>query len=144
MGLALDCPTSRLGDTAPGLDDEPTKRGVFAICEARPGPAVIHAARFEPPYREPPPSIVNPMDFVGITIFTPRQVVARIGRQGGLFTIHNPPESALESVPPSILDLQSIVIKESFRAALLSELDFFGVKRASLFPDLDGLSSFLN
>jgi hypothetical protein len=122
----------------------PLNAAFFAVCESRPGPAVIHAARFEPPYREPPPSIVNPMDFVGITTFTPRQVAARIGRQGGLFTIHNPPDSALETVPSSIVTLKSIIINEGFRAALLSELDFFGVNRASLFPDLDGLSSYLN
>ncbi len=122
----------------------PLNAAFFAVCESRSGPAVIHAARFEPSYREPPPGIVDPLGFVGITIFTPRQVAPRITRQGGLFTIHNPPDSALETAPSSIVALESIYINESFRAELLSELDFFGVNRASLFPDLDGLSSFLN
>jgi FRG domain len=122
----------------------PLTAAFFAVCESKLGPALIHAARFEPAYREPPPSIRDPLDFAGITIFMPRQVAPRISRQGGLFTIHNPPDTALDDVPSSILSLESISIKESFRNELLAELDFFGINRASLFPDLDGLSSFLN
>jgi len=66
-------------------------------------------------------------------------------RQGGLFTVHGPPEKSLESVAHErIVVLKQIVIAESYRSKLLAELARYGINSASLFPDLDGLSSYLN
>ncbi len=43
-----------------------------------------------------------------------------------------------------IVILKQIVIAESYRPKLLAELARYGINSASLFPDLDGLSSYLN
>jgi len=68
--------------------------------------------------------------------------VPRIVRQGGLFTVHGPPEKSLESVASErIVILKQIINAESYRTKLLAELARYGINRASLFPDLDGLSS---
>ncbi len=40
--------------------------------------------------------------------------------------------------------LRQIVIAESYRSRLLVELARYGINSASLFPDLDGLSLYLN
>ncbi len=84
------------------------------------------------------------MSCPGIAVFNPSGVVPRITRQGGLFTIHNPPSSPLEELPPGVVKLRRIVIAARYRSALLAELAFYGVTSASLFPDLDGLSRYFN
>lgn len=110
-------------------------------------PAVIHAAKFEGALAE---SIStsrtdpDPMTSGGVLIFRPRGIVPRITRQGGLFTIHGPPNTSLESLPTGSVLLDQIVIRPEYRARLLTELAFYGISSASLFPDLDGLSRFLN
>lgn len=40
--------------------------------------------------------------------------------------------------------LHRIVIPRSYARSLLSELSFYGINSVTLFPDLDGLSAFLN
>jgi hypothetical protein len=79
-----------------------------------------------------------------ILIFRPRGVVPRITRQGGLFTIHGPPTTSLDDLPPEIVARDQIIIRPRYRAKLLADLAFYGISSASLFPDLDGLSRFLN
>jgi FRG domain len=124
----------------------PLNAAYFAVRERRPGPAVIHAARFE----SPSVSLVQaryagPLDFDRVAVFRPRGVVPRIVRQGGLFTIHGPPSRSLEDYARKRLaTLDRIIIAESYRPRLLAELARYGIHSASLFPDLDGLSSYLN
>jgi len=79
-----------------------------------------------------------------VGVFRPRGVTPRIVRQGGLFTVHGPPETPLESVNPEFVELKRINIAESYREKLLHELARYGVNSAVLFPDLDGLSRYLN
>jgi hypothetical protein len=110
--------------------------------EPEKGPAVIHAARFNPDFSS---SIVpNPLDFKGVRVFRPRGVVSRIVRQGGLFTIHGPPEKSLEDLPTRVVTLNRIEIAEAYRSKLLVELARYGINSSTLFPDLDGLSFYLN
>jgi hypothetical protein len=123
----------------------PLNAAYFSVRESRKGPAVIHAARFERRFKESIEILYrDPLEFHGVGVFQPRGVVPRIVRQGGLFTIHGPPDRSLESLKPGIVTLKRIEIAEPYRPKLLAELARYGINSASLFPDLDGLSSHLN
>lgn len=118
----------------------------FAVRESVDGPAVIHAAKFDAPFKRSAETLFSePLKCDSVAIFRPRGVVPRIVRQGGLFTVHGPPEKSLESLTRDrIVILKQIVIAQSYRPTLLVELARYGINSASLFPDLDGLSSYLN
>jgi hypothetical protein len=127
----------------------PLVAAYFAVREQRPGDAVIYAASFkkqldsqakEPKTGKP----VDPMTYKGVALFYPTGVVPRITRQGGLFSVHGVPNAQLQLPSQHLLDLRRINIAESYRQTLLSELSFYGINSVNLFPDLDGLSSFLN
>jgi hypothetical protein len=124
----------------------PLNAAYFAVREQRPGPAVIHAAKFEASFGSSDLSdFKGPLDYSGVTVFRPRGVVPRIVRQGGLFTIHGPPDRSLESLSRDrIVTLRRILIAEAYRLKLRAELARYGIHSASHFPDLDGLSSYLN
>jgi hypothetical protein len=110
------------------------------------GQPLIHAAKFEEPFTKSAEIVSKePLEFGSVGIFKPRGVVPRIVRQGGLFTVHGPPERSLESLARDrMVNLKQIVIAESYRSKLLVELARYGINSASLFPDLDGLSLYLN
>ena len=87
----------------------------------------------------------EPLRCDSVVIFRPRGVVPESFVREAYFTVHGPPERSLESLAGErIVDLKQIVIAESYRSKLLAELARYGVNSASLFPDLDGLSSYLN
>ena len=113
--------------------------------EPEKGPAVIYAARFKEGFDQPiEGSLPNPLDLEGVEVFRPRGVVPRIVRQGGLFTIHGPPQTSLEDLPTKAVTLKRIEIAEAYRPKLLAELARYGINSSTLFPDLDGLSTYLN
>lgn len=124
----------------------PLNAAYFAVREQRPGPAVIHAATFGAAFNSSAfPDSRGPFEYSGVAIFRPQGVVPRIVRQGGLFTIHGPPHQTLESqTRDKIVTLDRILIAESYRSKLRAELARYGIHSAALFPDLDGLSSYLN
>jgi hypothetical protein len=124
----------------------PLNAAYFAVREQRPGPAVIHAAAFDLAFGGSSLSdFKGPLDVSGVAIFRPRGVVPRIVRQGGLFTIHGPPDQPLEVYArDKIVTMDRILIAESYRLKLRAELARYGIHSASLFPDLDNLSSYLN
>jgi hypothetical protein len=125
----------------------PLNAAYFSVRESREGPAVIHAARFADLFFKKPAeqSFPNPLEFdEGILVFCPRSVVPRIVRQNGLFTVHGPPDMSLDSFDPDVVTRESIVVSASYRPKLLVELARYGISSASLFPDLDGLSRYLN
>lgn len=68
--------------------------------------------------------------------FIPRHVTRRITAQTGMFTIHPDPRSDFRSDSR----ITCIIIKNNFRKLLKDMLYQYGIHRASLFPDLDGLS----
>lgn len=113
----------------------------FAVREACSSDAVVYAGNFKS-------AIVDrtgyPLDEKRLAIFRPQRVVPRITRQGGLFTIHPEPSIDLQSGVDGVADLNKIIIVKEYREVLLSELSYYGVNSATLFPDLDGLSMFLN
>jgi hypothetical protein len=123
----------------------PLNAAYFAVREQRPGPAVIHAAAFGMAFGSPASSFEKPFDVSGVAIFRPPGVVPRIVRQEGLFTIHGPPDQPLEVYArDKIVTLDRILIAESYRLKLRAELARYGIHSASLFPDLDNLSYYLN
>jgi FRG domain len=67
--------------------------------------------------------------------FVPRHITRRITAQAGLFTIHPDPEKPFDD--PSI---DRLIVRKSCRKELKYILYKYGIHRATLFPDLDGLS----
>jgi hypothetical protein len=67
----------------------------------------------------------------------PRHITRRITAQTGLFTIHPNPRKDFRQEPA----VTRIVVRNAERRALKRCLNQYGIHRASLFPDLDGLSA---
>ena len=80
----------------------------------------------------------DPFDRKEVGKFVPRHLTKRITAQAGLFTIHPDPSAGFS---PKALRL--IVVKNSFRQKLKKILYRYGIHRATLFPDLDGLTKHL-
>ena len=114
----------------------------FAVCENREGDAVVYAASFNKAVEDVDAS--EPMDFRDVGLFYPTGVVPRITHQGGLFSIHGTPGEPLTADSTCLKALHKIVIDAGYSRTLMSELSFYGINSLSVFPDLDGLSSFLN
>ena len=66
--------------------------------------------------------------------FIPRHITRRITAQAGLFTIHPDPQTPFKSS-----EIDRLIIRRSYRRELKRTLYRFGIHRAALFPDLDGL-----
>ena len=94
---------------------------------------------------------------VGVRLYIPRPFDRRILAQQGLFTYHSHPrkefparrEDATPIFPTdsgvtSFSDLVGITIPGKYKYHLRRELRDMGVTRNALFPDLEGLSSFIN
>ena len=124
----------------------PLNAAFFPVQESWPGPAVIHAIRFGDKFWKSQEDVLKeePLSFQGIAVYLPPDVVPRIVRQDGVFTVHGPPEWDLERVGPDFVTLQRIEIAESYRETLRKDLARYGIHAASLFADLDGLSHYLN
>jgi hypothetical protein len=81
-------------------------------------------------------SDINDVD--GVKAILPSHRANRIAAQQGLFTIHQNPGEPFE--PKTLV---KIVIPSRHKSEVRSGLNSFGINRASLFPDLDGLSDYL-
>jgi hypothetical protein len=77
----------------------------------------------------------NPFDIKTVGKFIPSHVTTRITAQTGLFTIHPNPKEIYKSEC-----IDTIRIKAEFRSCLKNILHSYGINKASLFPDLDGLA----
>ena len=77
----------------------------------------------------------DPFAYSDVGRFIPPHLTQRIIAQSGVFTIHPRPKEAFKS---NSIDL--IIIKNGFRKNLKKILNRYGINRATLFPDLDGLS----
>ncbi len=73
-----------------------------------------------------------------VIAFFPPQFAARVIAQGGVFTIHPNPKSAWHPK-----GLKIVLIAKTFRLELRHRLYNFGIHRAVLFPDLDGVAETL-
>jgi hypothetical protein len=119
----------------------PLNAAYFAVRDAGMIDAAVYAARFK---SRVIPETIHPMEFFAVAIYWPSGVVPRIARQAGLFTVHGKPNIPLEECTEGVSALTEIVIPKKARNTLLRELSYYGINAATLFPDLDGLSSFLN
>ena len=113
----------------------------FAVRESDSTNATVYAGRFKWNASD---TQEYPLDIKYIVTFRPQRVVPRITRQGGIFTIHPKPNIELKLGVKGLVDLQKVIIADSYRDTLLSELSYYGINSATLFPDLDGLSTFIN
>ena len=80
----------------------------------------------------------DPFKAASISKFIPNHITTRITAQMGVFTIHPDPREQLESE-----DIHRWVIPNSCRKEMKQTLHKYGINRASLFPDLDGLAKFI-
>jgi hypothetical protein len=119
----------------------PLTAAFFAACECEDKDGVIYAAHFN---RHMPIEKATPY----VTKFTgcvkPRGVVPRIVRQGGSFTYHAEPAKPLLPDGRMTTEIREFTIPKMAKKEIISQLSFLGTSRYSLFPDLDGLSSFVN
>ncbi len=86
----------------------------------------------------------DPFARAGIYRVAPSSVAPRIGRQGGIFTVHGPPTRDLQECLPRRDKLEKIIIEPSCKKEFAIQLSHYGVNRLSMFPDLDGLSAHIN
>lgn len=87
---------------------------------------------------------VDPFAVAGIHRVAPGSVAPRIGRQGGIFTLHGPPDRGLEDHLPTGDALQRLIIERACKKEFAVQLSHYGVNRMSMFPDLDRLSAHVN
>jgi hypothetical protein len=91
--------------------------------------------------------------FSHIALLVPRPFDRRILAQSGVFTYHSnpmvplqagkPPAEALPAAPDRV-DLIKIRVLKKAKPFLQRQLSALGISRKALFPDLEGLSAFVN
>lgn len=88
-----------------------------------------------------------------VVTYFPRPVTRRILAQQGVFTLHPNPEIPVDSRPLSGLsqhilksdeNLIKIRVPSRLKRSLLKQLSDYGINNVTLFPDLDGLSGYIN
>jgi FRG domain len=92
-------------------------------------------------------------EFDRAVLLTPRPFDRRIAAQSGVFTFHFHPERALTAAQvneeargaaPDGVDLVAIRVPAKAKPIFLRQLNEMGINRKYLFPDLEGLSAFVN
>jgi hypothetical protein len=101
----------------------------------------------------PPDPFVNrdrtPLDanLAGIA-YIPRALSPRILSQRGAFTVHGPPTKLIVPQPheflPDTMTLVRLDIPANLKWDVLVHLHDYGINRAMVFPDIDGLSASVN
>jgi hypothetical protein len=83
-----------------------------------------------------------------VAVYLPRVIDQRVSRQSGVFTVHNDAISEIDvkelDHPLSGTNLVRIVIPQQLKLPILEMLDDYGVHGHGIFPDLDGLSRYIN
>jgi hypothetical protein len=77
----------------------------------------------------------DPFKLKAVGKFIPNHITPRITAQAGLFTVHPDPRE-----PLALRDIDRWIIPNACREDLKRVLYKYGIHRATLFPDLDGLS----
>ncbi len=86
--------------------------------------------------------VKKPLEHKYVNIYKPPHVSGRIRAQSGVFTIQPDPKQPLNERLKSKA-IRKYRIPYAIREELRKELRLFGVHHASIFPDLDGLSKYL-
>jgi hypothetical protein len=81
----------------------------------------------------------DPFKITSVGVYHPAHISTRITVQAGIFTIHPTPTQPFEHS-----SITKIIIPASLKRKLKSYLHSIGIHHFSLFPDLDGLSKYLN
>jgi len=74
----------------------------------------------------------------------PKYVTQRLVNQHGIFTYHDPPDLSLDNDIFKGRSLEKIIIKKKCLIDLQLFLSLYGINEKTMFPDIDGLSRFLN
>lgn len=108
----------------------------FAVEKKYAGNSVIYAYRSA--HHIKTEKYKHPFDRKEVGRFIPTHITRRITAQAGVFTIHPDP-----SVPFESSKIDRLIIKADAREDLKWILYRYGIHRASLFPDLDGLAKYI-
>ncbi len=74
--------------------------------------------------------------------YDPSHIVSRIPAQSAAFTVHAHPDTPLR--PPRGQSWLRLLIHPLSQGHIKQQLDWCGISRASLFPDMEGLSDHIN
>jgi len=61
-----------------------------------------------------------------------------------MFSIHPEPGAEITNSTKGILGLRRIIVPALARPSLRTQLSYYGFNDATMFPDLDGTSAFMN
>lgn len=80
-------------------------------------------------------------------VFRPDQVSQRIVNQSGWFTVHHYSKSGkfykFETISAFKASILRLDIPEKEREVIVEKLNFLGINKSSVFPDMEGLAGFL-
>jgi len=119
----------------------PLVAAYFAVeDDSSPDDAAIYAYK-DPLELEQLPEVArrSPFDVTQCVLFQPKHVTNRIAAQSGVFTLH--PDPHIDLADGAITQIH-IAARE--KTALRMTLYRYGIQRASLFPDLGGISEYTN
>lgn len=85
----------------------------------------------------------NPFNVKSLKCLYPKGISARVVNQRGVFTVTPDPSVPIEDLVKSD-DLFKIIIPKRIIGDIRKNLDFYGVNEFSLYPELTGLSNYLN
>jgi hypothetical protein len=80
----------------------------------------------------------DPFRIRDVGVFLPYHITPRITAQSGYFTVHPQPKNALDG-----RRLKKLIIPKKLRNGFRHILSHYGIHRATLFPDLDGLARYV-
>lgn len=80
----------------------------------------------------------DPFRLRDLGVFLPYHITPRITAQSGYFTVHPKPKSALDG-----RHVKKLIIPKKLRSGFRHVLSHYGIHRATLFPDLDGLARYV-
>jgi type I restriction enzyme M protein len=85
----------------------------------------------------------SPFDVTKIMKVSPLAVTPRVQAQSSVFTVHADATSICDPTKSPASSIQKFVIASTERDRFRRQLDFLGVNRSTIFPDLDGLGTWL-
>lgn len=109
----------------------------------------IYAYRVYPDNIENAKSSVDPFSLIMTKVFRPTLSNQRLAAQSGWFTIHpcmggEVGYKALDEDPIHFLSIYHIEIPCSQKVSVIKSLDKMGINSRALFPDIDGLTKYIN
>ena len=114
---------------------------LFFAVEADPTiDGVVHALRAPQRLPRKERNVGSPFEVTEPTKYLSRIVSRRIAAQAGAFIVVSDLESPLDEVLPKPWRMESMVVPAGAKGRLQYELYRVGIHRATLFPDLDGLT----